>query len=311
MDALAFERDRLEFFRQNGFAGRSRWFEDRSGRKTYAIVRDDGSRPTLVVHGGLAEASVWCPIARYLPGTVILPDRPGHGLSDTIDYTGLDYQREAADWMLHLVDALGAREVDLVGNSMGGYFAIAFALAHPERVRRIALVGAPAGLDRELPLILRLPGRPVIGGFICRMMGGTKDAADLRKHVYASLCAHPERISDEALLLAARVRTRPGWDVTMRSMTNAVANLRGWRPELSIREATATLRAPTLFAWGDEDSFAPPSSGEELAARMRSARVEVIDDAGHIPMLDQPEAVAAAVTRFFAEESEDLARAAE
>jgi pimeloyl-ACP methyl ester carboxylesterase len=55
---------------------------------------------------------------------------------------------------------------------------------------------------------------------------------------------------------------------------------------------------PTLFAWGDTDTFAPASSGQELAARMPAASVDVLEDAGHLPQLDQPEALARSLNRF-------------
>ncbi|MGH2805260.1 MAG: alpha/beta fold hydrolase, partial [Thermoleophilaceae bacterium] len=73
-------------------------------------------------------------------------------MSYPIDYREVDYRGAAAEWLLDLLDAIDADQVDLVGNSMGGFFSMAFAIAHPHRVRRLVLVGAPAGLDRDLPL---------------------------------------------------------------------------------------------------------------------------------------------------------------
>lgn len=300
MDADAFEHARLALFARNGFAAKTRWFEDPSGRKTYALVRRGPGTKTLVVHGGMAEASVWYAMAGHLPGAVVIPDRPGHGLSDDIDYTGVDFRRAAASWMLHLVDSLGERQVDLVGNSMGGYFCLVFALAYPERVRRLAIVGAPAGIDRELPLFLRLWGRPVIGPAISSMMKGIEDPEAFRTRVLAPMLAHPERVSPDALRLKMAASTKAGWHPMVRSMIGAVSDLGGWRPALNIREDVAGLAVPTLFAWGDKDNFAPPSSGEDLARRMPSAHCETIGDAGHLPQLDQPEALAKSVTRFFA-----------
>ncbi|KAB2898492.1 MAG: alpha/beta hydrolase [Kofleriaceae bacterium] len=301
MDEAKFERDRLELFRAHGFEGQSRWLADASlGIRTYAIARGESRCPTLLVHGGIADASVWYRMAGHLAGPVVIVDRPGHGLTTGIDYTGLDYRQHAVAWMKGVVDALGVEQVDLVGNSMGGYFSAVFALAHPERVRRVVLAGAPAGADRELPAFLRMWGRPIIGHLISAMMRGTKTPADMRKRVFASMCAHPERISDEALHVKLAAGTRPGWHPMVRSMIRAVSDLGGWRPALSIREAMTELAAPTLFAWGDKDSFAPPRSGEELAARMPAARVEVLADAGHLPQLDQPEALATCIDRFLA-----------
>src|SRR5215211_5249583 len=95
-----------------------------------ACSRRHVPRRRLAALGGLA------------PGHVVLPDRPGCGLSYRIDYRSVDYRRAAADWVLDLVESTEAERIDLVGNFMGGYFAMAFAIAHPERVRRLVLLGA-------------------------------------------------------------------------------------------------------------------------------------------------------------------------
>lgn len=302
MDEQAFERDRLKLFRDAGFEGQSVWLDDPAlGIRTYAIVRGEGSCPTVLVHGGIADASVWYRLAVHLHGPVVIVDRPGHGLTTAIDYTGIDYQQHAVSWMKGVVDALGVDQVNLVGNSMGGYFSAVFAMAHPARVRRMVLAGAPAGIDRELPMFLRLWGRPVFGRLISAMMKGTRTPEQMRQRVFKSLCTHPEWISDEALHVMLAAGTKPGWHAMVRSMIRAVSDLGGWRPALSIREAVATIAVPTLFAWGNKDAFAPPSSGEELAARMPVASVEVLEDAGHLPQLDQPEALARSIHRFLAE----------
>jgi len=299
MNEQGFERDRLKLFRDTGFEGTSAWFEDAAlGIRTYGIVRGDGPCPTVLVHGGIADASVWYRLAAHLEGPVVILDRPGHGLTTGIDYTGVEYQQHAVAWLKGVLDALGVEQVNLVGNSMGGYFSVVFALAHPTRVRRLVLPGAPAGADRPLPLFLRLWGRPVIGSLISAMMKGTKTPAQMRTRVFASMCTHPEWISDEAMHVKMAAGTKPDWHRMVRSMVRAVSDLGGWRQELSIRESMTKLAVPTLFAWGDHDSFAPASSGQELAARMPDARVEVLADAGHLPQLDQPAALASSINRF-------------
>lgn len=151
-----FERARLELFARDGFDGESRWITDRKGRFSYVIGRGDGPHPTLLIHGGLSQAGEWSLLAGRLQGHVLIPDRPGCGLSYPIDYRAVDYRAAPADWLRDLIDGIGADQVDLVGNSTGGFFSMVFAIAYPHRVRRLALVGAPAGLHREVPLFVRL-----------------------------------------------------------------------------------------------------------------------------------------------------------
>jgi pimeloyl-ACP methyl ester carboxylesterase len=63
-----------------------------------------------------------------------------------------------------------------------------------------------------------------------------------------------------------------------------------------LRGDMADLPVPTLFVWGDKDAYVPPSSGRSLARHMPHARVEIVADAGRMPQVDQPTAVAAAIT---------------
>lgn len=291
-----FERDRLALFARHGFAGESRWVADRQGRRSYMLGRGEGPCPTVLIHGGLSEAGEWALLAGRLPGHVVIPDRPGCGLSYRIDYTGADYRKEAAAWLLDLLDGIGADRADLVGNSMGGFFAMAFALARPDRVRRLVLVGAPAGLDRHIQLFLRLWGNQIAGSIIGRLR--ITDPEALRRRVFAPLLvAHPERVPLEILENAVAAAALPGADRAAYSMLRAVTTLGGWRRRLMMRDDMARLAVPTLFIWGEADAFAPPSSGRDMAARMPDARIEVIPDTGHLPHLERPEAVAQLLCR--------------
>ena len=78
----------------------------------------------------------------------------------------------------------------------------------------------------------------------------------------------------------------------------AVATIRGWRPQLRLETALTQLSVPTLFICGDHDPVAGPDVARDLITRMPDARLTVIPDAGHIPHLDQPEGVAAALNDF-------------
>lgn len=296
-DLAAFERERLALFTRYGFEGESRWITDREGRRTYLIGRGEGSCPTLLVHGGLSQASEWALLAGRLPGHVIIPDRPGCGLSYPIDYRDIDYRTAAASWLLDLVDGIEAEQVDLVGNSMGGFFSMAFALAHPDRVRRLILPGAPAGLDKHIPLFLRLWGNQSVGPLMMKLgITHPPSAEALRKRVFATLLvAYPERVPLDMLEVMIAAAAIPGVGLTAHTMLRAVTNLRGWRPQLMMRDDMAQLSVPTLFAWGEADAFAPPSSGRDMVARMPDAHIEVIADAGHLPYIDRPDTVAAII----------------
>ena len=304
-DPQTFERDRLALFARHSVDGRSRWLTDRAGRRTYVFARGQGRCPTVLLHGGLSQAGEWSLLAGHLPGPLVIPDRPGCGLSDGIDYRGTDLRRSASEWLRDLADGVGADAVDLVANSIGGFFAIAFALAHPERVRRLVLVGAPLGLPLRPPLVLRLLGVPVAGALLGRLQ--VADPAQLRRQVYPLLVAHPERVPRDVVELDAAQARLPGAGAAAHRLMRALGTLRGIRPHLLLEDELAGLAVPTLFAWGDADRFAPPSVGERVAATMPHATVAVLPDTGHVPYLESPEGVAAAVNEFPARQPAEAA----
>lgn len=297
MTTARFERQRLQLFARHGFDGESRRIVDRHGRMTYALIRGEGEVPTILVHGGLSNAGEWALCAASFPGQVIIPDRPGCGLSDPIEYLGTDYRAEAVDWMLGLVEALEVDKVDLVANSMGGYFSIVFALAHLQHVRRMVLVGAPAGLHRRVPAFLRLWGTPGIGRLISAKP--LSDPEQIRQRIFAKmLVARPDQLMTEFLQVTADSLALPGAGLAAYSMLRTVLDLGGWRSRLRLDGDIPALTTPTLFAWGDADAFAPPSVGETLVPRMPAARLEVIERAGHLPHVDAPTEVARLATAF-------------
>jgi pimeloyl-ACP methyl ester carboxylesterase len=294
MDPGTFERQRLDLFARHGFDGAGRFVTDRAGRRTYLIERGEVGRPTVLIHGGLSEASEWSLVAGRLTGRVVMADRPGCGLSEAIDYRRVEFRRAAEDWVLDLLDHIGPDPVDLVGNSTGGFFAISFALAHPERVRRLVLVGAPAGLHEELPLFVRLWGNRFTGPLIARLR--TDDPETFRTRVMATLLvAHAERVPVELLEVMVAAAAIPGVDRAARSFLQAVTTLRGWRRELMLREEITRLATPTTFLWGEADAFARPASGRRVWDRMPDARLLAVPDAGHLLQLDRPDIVTAAI----------------
>lgn len=298
MDADRFERDRLALFAKYGFPAKGKWFEEGGAKKTYAIVRDGDGVPTVLVHGGIAEASVWTLMAKHVTGPIVIPDRPGCGLTYPMNYRGIDYRENAAHWLGGLVDAMGVEQVNLIGNSMGGFFCMAYACSQPDRVNRMVLAGAPAGLDRDLPLLIRLWGSPLVGRLISLLR--MSDPEKVRERIWPDLVAHPESVPVDLIRLGIDATSLPGVATTTRTMLAAVSDMGGWRRELMMRGAMADLAVPTLFLWGDGDTFAPPSSGLALAEQMSDAHLVVLDDVGHMPQIDQPEVVARLANDFLA-----------
>lgn len=285
-------------FSAHGFDAESRWVRDGVGRATYLAVGGTGSPTRILVHGGMSEAGNWALLAGRLEGQLAIADRPGHGLSYAIDYRKVDdYFEAAADWLETVVAGLGETQVDIIGSSMGGFFATAFAASHPERVRRLVLVAAPAGLDRHLPIFIRLAGNAVTGRLLFR--SSFENPEQLRDVVYPSLAVNPDRVPSDQLEVEYQAALRPGLGLMAHTMFRAVSNLRGWRTRYLINERLRNLDIPTLIVWGEEDTgFYPPALGQDIAASMANGQFVLLPDASHAPWIDQPDLTAEAINSF-------------
>jgi abhydrolase domain-containing protein 6 len=266
VDAASFERQRLSLFERYGLLAQSRWVVDGLGRRIYVAERVDTGRPVVLVHGGLSQGGDWCLMAGRLSGPVVIPDRPGWGLTYPIDHRRVNFREASAQWLGVVHDGLGLEQVDLVGLSVGGFVAAAFAFEQPERVKHLVFVGALPGLRRELPLQLRLTGHPLVG----RLMLGMKitDPEVNRNRVFATLVAHPEALPVDFLQNDIDAWALDGAAQSGYTMMRSISTLRGLRSDMLIAKELPSLSCPTLFPWGDADSFAPPALGQRVADTM-------------------------------------------
>lgn len=125
---------------------------------------------------------------------------------------------------------------------MGGYFTTAFAVKHPQRVRRLFLVAPPAGLERSIPIFFRLAGNPLTGPRFFRSTFDNRE--ELRDGAYSSLVVHPDRVPDEQLDVEFQASLRPGFGLMAHTMFRAVTDMRGFRTRYLIKERLNNLKLP-------------------------------------------------------------------
>ncbi|MDQ2752603.1 MAG: alpha/beta fold hydrolase, partial [Bacteroidota bacterium] len=114
---------------------------------TLHVLEAGKGEPVLMLHGGGSVACQFAPLMGTLQNDfhLFVPDRPGCGLSDMINYNDVSsFRQHVVDCVTQLLDNLKLDKVALIGNSMGGYWSLLFSLAHPERVSKIVLIGEPA-----------------------------------------------------------------------------------------------------------------------------------------------------------------------
>jgi len=254
--------------------------------------------PLLLIHGGGNGAFEWVPLLSALARNhrVIAVDRPGHGLADPFDYRGVDLLDHARTFLRDILDALELRAVDVVANSMGGLWSVAFAIDAPERVSRLALVGAPAGVTRSVPHQLRLLGLPLIGKPLGRFLMSNPTRESIRKFWGEILVVHPE-ILDDTLLDAnvAHMRRNIG---SILSLMRCAIGVGGLKAHLILGKRWQALKVPTVFLWGERDTFTAPDVAEQIAEENPNLRVIRILGAGHLPWIDNPERVVDEIEHF-------------
>jgi pimeloyl-ACP methyl ester carboxylesterase len=254
--------------------------------------------PVILIHGGNSVAAGWEPLLSLLQDDLRLyaPDRPGCGLTDKLDYSSVPFREHAVAFIGSVLDELGLGRVSLVGNSMGGYWALLFALAHPERVERLALIGEPAGTSRHPSFRFRLISTPGLN----RLLYATalKPRRSRTRRQLRMLAAHPERVPEAFLDVVHAAAVLPGARRAWLSMLERV-NPPGRAPRLTyaLRPELSRIQCPTRFIWGDRD-FCSPSWGEQLCQLIPQAHLDVIHDAGHLAWLDAPERVAGLLREF-------------
>src|SRR5215510_4538118 len=135
-----------------------------------SVLEAGAGEPLLLLHGGGASAILLEPLLSRLQHHfhLYVPDRPGCGLTDGCNYHNVPLREHARDFVKAVLDSFGIAKVTLLGNSVGGYFSLVFALAYPERVNKLILLGAPTGIDRRVPLFFIPLGLPYVNQLLYR-----------------------------------------------------------------------------------------------------------------------------------------------
>ena len=258
-----------------------------------------GSGPVLLlIHGMAGTCANWEAVIEPLAinHTVIAPDFPGHGASAP---GGGDYSLGSlASGLRDLMLTLGHERASLVGHSLGGGVALQFTYQFPEMVERLALVSS-GGLGPDVSPILRaaaLPGAELfisatagvgsrVGSVVGRGLGlvGLRPNADLAEVTrgYATL-TDPAR--------------RKAFVATLRSVVGTEGQRVAALDKLYLAE---TL--PLLIVWGENDPIIPVAHAHEAHAQLPGSRLEIFEDAGHVPQLERPGRFIAVLERFIAE----------
>ena len=291
-------------WRHYGRAPRERWLqlpELGLGVRVQEFGDDRDPLPIVFIHGGPNAGSTFAPLAAAMEGRrVVILDRPGCGLSGPVDHDAMPVHQSAASVVAATLDALGIDRADVVGSSFGGAWTMWFALAEPERVNRVVLLGAPAFVPGMIvPPFLRMMWTPILGDLIARMppsVGGSRWVHRQMGHSAAVVeSAIPPAYWEWAVRLMADTATMAS---ELRVIRKSLAR-RGPRPEVQFTaDQLRSIAAPVLLYWGDADTFGGAEVAHQIAGLLPDCTLEIAPGAGHLPWLDDPGRAARVVGEF-------------
>ena len=274
-----------------------------AGRRVHVLETGGDGPPLVLRHGTTASAGMFLPLLAELQGIrAVAPDRPGHGLSDPIDFPRQRLREMAVAWVDHLLDGLELDSAALLGHSGGGLWALWYALAHPERVDRLLLLAPPALPRTRCPLPLRLIATPGLGALVALVSPPSpKSVLQFARSMgeQETLAAHPDLI--DLFVAAGRdpIADRAGRS-ELRAIASPLALLTRSGFRRSARVPPDQLRQvipPTLVVWGDREPLGAVPVARDVAELISHTRLEVLP-AGHAPWRGHPARTAALVAAF-------------
>jgi pimeloyl-ACP methyl ester carboxylesterase len=255
-----------------------------NGAAVHAWVVGAGP-PTLFLHGNPDTHHVWDGVIARLKDAYrcMAPDLPGFGQSAAPPGFGGELP-ELARWVQGLVDALHIQEpANLVVHDFGGLFGIAWAIRHPERVRRLAILNTVFFPEYRWHFWARIWRIPLLGELTFALNTRRALALEMRR-------------GSKALPVAYAHRAYDSMTPSMRKMVLRLYRTADPEKFAPWQEGLHNLMAsvPACVLWGDLDPYIAPSFAERFGA----AEVHHFPNAGHWLAVEQPEIVAGRLSAF-------------
>ena len=256
------------------------------------FVRERGTGPpVLLLHGNPDSADLWDGVLSVLAPRhrCLAPDLPGFARSEIP--AGFDFRLPAmaafVDRLLAELDVEGP--VDLAVHDFGGPYGLAWAVEHPAKVGRIAVLSALFSSRLRWHFWARVWRTPVLGELAMALMNRRLFAFELRRGSRRLPRGHVER---------AWARVTPAAKAMVLELYRATdpESFRGWEERL----AALAAERPVKVLWGRRDPYLDPA----LARTFGTDDVEIFDDAGHWLPVEEPAAVAERLVAFFGREKE-------
>ncbi len=239
-----------------------------------------GKLPLVLLHGFCEDATIWEEILPKIKGKIVRIDLPGFGGSDVSETPGIE---KYADATAAVLDFLKFEKSILVGHSMGGYAALAFAKKYPQRLAALGLLHSHPFPDSETAIENRRRGIEMLKSgkknqYVAQLFPGLfpKEFAEAKPDILKRLIARAQKFPTEGIIQGLEnMMTRPDH-----------------------RKTLTAVACPVLFIVGKKDNLISPENAQEMTAMPEVADIHFLENCGHMGMLEMPERVGELVENF-------------
>lgn len=241
----------------------------------------------LLIHGIYARKEHWVEVARDLVPDyhVVALDLPGFGGNEPLEDTQYNLENQSRNLGL-VVDALNLDQVHIAANSMGAPIAGLYTTANPDKVITLAFIGSPLGVPSPIKSDMEI--------------AMTQGKFPLLVRSPDDFYARNKWLSPQTLNVPSPImRTWLSQELAQADKNEAIWQAVHSGPEvINLLDLATDLDLKTLTIWCKEDRIFHISGAEELIDRLPHARLEILEECGHVPMLDKPAEVATLYREF-------------
>jgi len=235
------------------------------------------SEPLVLIHGYPLDRTTWNEAASLLEPDfdLIIPDLRGMGQSDAVDktYTVTDLASDIAG----LLDHLKIQKAFIAGHSMGGYVALAFARAYPNRVRGLGIISSQVLADSSE-----------------RKKGRYQTAKDVQeKGISVVVDSMTTKLSADA-----RIQSFVREVMQRQKPAGIIGSVKAMAERDDSSDLFKSFKFSVVIIHGDADALIPVERGREMKAALPSAHYAELKGAGHMAMMESPQATVNALDRF-------------
>jgi pimeloyl-ACP methyl ester carboxylesterase len=255
---------------------------------------DEGTA-VILIHGLGGSVENWVLNVEALAQNhcVYAIDLAGFGRSDRPSV--LFTPSYGAQFVSDFMETQNIERASLIGNSLGGAVALRFAIQFPDKLEKLVLVDS-AGLGQEMNFVMRLVTLPLIGELL------TRPSREGIARMMKEMVYDPALITDESVEQFYQMASLPGWQKYYLSTLRGMGNILGPRTEIvkSILDNLASITAPTLIIWGQQDRILPVADAYVAHEKIPNTELKIFDCCGHVPQFEHPDEFNTLVLEFLA-----------